>query len=264
MKIDFEKNRKRVVAVVQCRMGSKRLPGKVMSDISGRPMLWYITDRLRHSKLIDEVVVATSTRDENLPIVRFCEDNGMTCYVGKEEDLVDRFYQTAIKHSAEAVVRITADCPLVDPEICDKVIEVFLENNGKYEYVSNCRPFSTYPHGLDVEVISFGLLERLWKEVKDPFRREWFTTVIFENPATYEQFCVKSPRDLSGIRLTVDYPEDLELVRYVFERLYRKNSCFFLRDIMDLLASDPSIFSVNDKYKKDEAYVEELKKRGII
>lgn len=254
----------KVVAIVQCRMGSKRLPGKVMADISGRPMLWYITDRLRHAKLIDEVVVATSTRKENFPIVRFCEANGMVCYAGKEEDLVDRFYQTAIKYGAGAVVRITADCPLVDPEICDKVIECFFENKGKYEYVSNCRPFSTYPHGLDVEVISFNLLERLWHEVKDPFRREWFTTVIFENPKIYEQFCIRNDSDLSGIRLTVDYPEDLELVKYIFGKLYKENSCFYLRDILGLLAFDPSVFAVNDKYKKDEAYVDELKKRGII
>ncbi|MFC1480188.1 cytidylyltransferase domain-containing protein [Candidatus Omnitrophota bacterium] len=253
----------KTIAVVQCRMGSKRLPGKVMSDISGRPMLWYIVDRLRYSRLIDEVIVATSTREENLPIVRFCEDNGISSYAGKEEDLVDRFYQTARKHHAGVVVRITADCPLVDPGICDKVVGVFLESRGKYEYVSNCRPLSTYPHGLDVEVFSYGLLERLWKEIKDPFRREWFTTTIFENPQIYDQFCVRNDRDLSSIRLTVDYPEDLELVRYVFSKLYSEGSCFFIKDILRLFAEDPSVFAVNDKYKKDEAYVDELKKRGL-
>ena len=254
----------KIIAIAQCRMGSKRLPGKVLAEVAGKPMLWHIVDRLRRSRLVDEVVIATSSTAENLPIVRMAEESGMPYYAGSEADLMDRFYWAGLKFSADAVVRITADCPLVDPRIVDKVVGCFLENRPRYEYVSNCRPAASYPHGLDVEVISFGLIERLWNETKDPFRREWFTTNIFENPQKYPQFCLKSEKDLSHIRLTVDYPEDLELVRYVFGKLYSENSCFYLEDILKLFSEDPSVFEINAKYKKDEAYAAELKKRGIV
>ena len=255
--------RPKVIAIAQCRMGSKRLPGKVLADVCGKPMLWHLVNRLRYSSLTDEVVVATSSSDENRPIVDLCAKSQIPCYAGSEEDLIDRFYRTCLQFSADAVVRITADCPLVDPSLVDKVVGTFLDNRGKYDYVNNCRPFSTYPHGLDVEVISFGLIEKLWKEVKDPFRREWFTTVIFENPGTYSQLCLKSEKNLSNIRLTVDYPEDLELVRYIFGKLYSEGACFSLADILKLMNEDPVVFDMNAKYKKDEAYVAELKKRGL-
>ncbi|MFH1664879.1 MAG: glycosyltransferase family protein [Candidatus Omnitrophota bacterium] len=260
----MRKGHPKVIAVVQCRMGSQRLPGKVLAEISGKPMLWHIVERLKHSRSINEVVVSTSTREENLPILRFVEEYDIPYYAGSEEDLVDRFYQTAGKFNADVIVRITADCPLVEPNVTDKVIDFFLDNMDKYEYVSNCRPFSTYPHGLDVEVFGYGLLKKLWEEITDPFRREWFTTVIFENPQIYDQYCIKNDIDLSHLRLTVDYPEDLELIRHIFSKLYVDGHCFLLEDILRLFSEEPAVFDKNAKYKKDEAYRTELKERGLI
>jgi len=254
---------KKTIAIIQARMGSKRLPGKVLMPIRGKPVLWHIANRLKFSKLIDRIIIATSGRENNKPISKMAEKYGFTCFEGSEEDLVDRFYQASVQFGADKVVRISADCPLIDPKITDSVIDFFIKNRDKYEYVSNARPFASYPHGLDVEVFSFRLLERLWKEIKDPFRREWFTTVIFENPKKYKVFCIKNKKDLSQIKLTLDYPEDLELVKYIYENLYSENRCFYLADILELLSKNEKIFEINKIYKKDEQYFNELKKRGI-
>ncbi|NQT90392.1 MAG: glycosyltransferase family protein [Candidatus Omnitrophica bacterium] len=252
-----------ILAVVQARMGSKRLPGKVLSDILGRPMIFRIVERLKMCKSLSNIVVATSTDKRDDAVEESCKRHGLTFYRGQEQDLTDRFYQAAKLFNADAVLRVTADCPVVDPRVTDGLIDFFLANKDKYDYVSNARPRPTYPHGMDVEIFSFSLLERLWNDVKDPFRREWFTTLIFENPKDYRIACFENDRDLSDIRLTVDYEEDLELVRYVYDKLYSKDRCFLLEDIIKLREQDPEIFEINKKYGRNLQYFEELKKRGL-
>jgi spore coat polysaccharide biosynthesis protein SpsF len=257
-------NKINVIAIVQARMGSSRLPGKVMMGLVGKPLLWHIVNRLEYSKLIDRIVVATGDGRENDIIENMCKEYDYTCYRGSEDDLTDRFYQVSKHFGANVIVRVTADCPLVDPGLVDKLIEIFMENIDSYDYVSNCRPQSSFPHGLDAEVFSYSLLEKLWREIKDPFRREWFTTVIFENPEEYKIFCIKNDVNLSHLRLTVDYKEDLELVRYVFRNLYTENTCFALKDILELYSRNQDMFNINRKYKKDEQYIEELEKRSLL
>jgi len=256
-------NKINIIAVVQARMGSSRLPGKVMMDLVGKPLLWHIVNRLEYSELIDRIVVATGKGKENDVIEGLCKEYNFTCYRGSEDDLTDRFYQVSKQFGANVIVRVTADCPLVDPGLVDKLTEIFMENIDSYDYVSNCRPQSTFPHGLDAEVFSYTLLEKLWREIKDPFRREWFTTVIFENPEKYNLFCLKNDVNLSHLRLTVDYKEDLELVRYIFRNLYTENACFTLQDILELYSRKQDMFNINSKYKKDEQYIEELEKRSL-
>lgn len=250
-----------IVAIIQARMGSTRLPGKVMMDIVGRPMLWHIVNRLSYSELINKIVVATSKNRENDVIEKFCIEHNIEIYRGSELDLVDRFYQVATLYKVDVIVRITADCPLVDPQLTDKVIEFFIKEYGKYDYVSNSRPKATYPHGLDVEAFSFFLLRKLWIELKDPFWREWFTTEVFQNPHLYRIFCIENKEDLSHIRLTVDYPEDLELIRYIYNRLYLENHCFYLEDILKLYTENPAIFEINKNYFRDQQLIEEMEKR---
>ena len=234
-----EDTRKRgIIAVIQARMGSRRLPGKVLMPIVGKPMLWHIVNRLKYSKLIDHIIIATTTKKKDAPIRIMAQKNNFPYYAGSEEDLLDRFYQASKTFRPDGVLRVTADCPLVDPKITDNLIDFFLKNKEKYEYVSNARPESSFPHGLDVEVISFALLKRLWKEVEGQFNREWFTPIIFKNPQRFKIFCMKNNIDLSHIRLTVDYPEDLELVRYIYQNLYSDKACFYLRDIINLLSRD--------------------------
>lgn len=243
-------SKERIIAVVQARMGSKRLPDKVMMPILERPMLWHIVSRLKHSTLLDETVVATTEKDKDRPISEMAEKYDFPCYAGKEEDLLDRFYQTAKMFNASAIVRITADCPLVDPALVDKVINVFLKN--KYDYVSNARPTPSLPHGMDAEIFSFSLLERLWREIGNAVEREWFTPVISNNPDKYSIFCIKNDIDLSYLRLTVDYPEDLELVRFIYSRLYAEGRAFSLDDVLALASSNKGMFEINKKYNEKE------------
>jgi len=251
-----------IIAIVQARMNSTRLPGKVMMDIMGKPMLWHIVNRLGYSKLINKVIVATSTNKENDLIEKFCIKNNIEIYRGSESDLVDRFYRVATQSTADVIVRVTADCPLIDPRLTDKVIEFFIKEEDKYDYISNSRPQPTYPHGLDVEVFSFSLLNRLWFELKDSFLREWFTVEVFQNPQKYRIFCIKNEKDLSHLRLTVDYEEDLELIRYIYGKLYSEGTCFYLEDILRLWSENPSIFEINKKYLRDQQLIEELNKKG--
>lgn len=252
---------KKVVALVQARMGSTRLPGKVLADILGKPMLWHIVNRLSYCKLVDQTIIATADNDKNKPIAEVAKQYAIPCYSGSEVDLVDRFYQAARKFDASVIVRITADCPLVDPEIVDELIDIYLHNIDRYDYVSNSRPKASYPHGLDAEVFGVNLVKNLWQTIEEPFRREWFTTVIFENPEKYKLFCLKSKENLSQIRLTVDYQEDLDLVREIFTRLYKEDRCFYLKDMLDLLSANQELLDINKKYKRDEQYIQELKKR---
>lgn len=253
----------KVVALVQARMGSVRLPGKVMADILGKPLLWHIINRLQFAKRVDEIVIATTTKKQDEPIREMAKQYNIACFSGSQEDLIDRLYQAAKLYRANALMRVTADCPLVDPKIVDMTVSFYEENKDKYEHVTTGRPYATFPQGLDAEIFSFSLMERLWKEVRDPFFREWFSVLVYENQQEFKSYCIKNDIDLSHIRLTVDYKEDLELVRYVFERLYSESKCFFLEDILRLYRQEPERFT-NLGYERDEAYREELKNRRFF
>src|ERR1700758_4280892 len=154
-----------IVAIVQARMGSSRFPGKSLAEISGRPMLWHVVNRVRKARLLDNVVVATSDKSSDDPIASFCCRESIPCFRGSEQDVVDRFYQTAKQFGAECLLRITADCPLIDPTVIDQVISRFQQ--GDFDYVSNTMRH-TYPDGLDTEVFSFAALERVWREARKP------------------------------------------------------------------------------------------------
>jgi len=159
----------KTLGIIQARMDSKRLLGKVLKDIVGKPMLWHIVDRLKWAKLIDKTIIATSNDQSDKPIIAFARENKIDHYAGSTNDLLDRFYQAARKFKPETLVRITADCPLIDPVIVDRVIKYYLDGE-QFDYVSNARPKATYPAGLDVEIYSFEAFERAWREVEDPFR----------------------------------------------------------------------------------------------
>ena len=224
----------KVVAIVQARMGAKRLPGKVLKDILGKPLLWHLINRLKHAKLIDEIVIATSVNRKDKVIVRFAEDNNIGCYAGSELDLVDRLYQVANQCHADAIVRITGDCPLVDPVLVDKIINIYLDSEGKLDFVSNANP-RTYPDGLDVVVFSFKALSKVWNEVKDSYMREMVILNFLEHPETYRLGKVVYVEDLSYLRWTVDFQYDLDFVRRVYQKLYQEDKIFLMEDILALL-----------------------------
>ena len=250
----------KIVAIIQARMSSTRLPGKVLKDICGKPMLWHIHNRLRHAKLVDQVVIATSNRKSDVPIVRFAEENEIPCYAGSELDLLDRWNKAIKKFKADAVVRVTGDCPLADPTIVDKVVKYYLEK-GPFDFVSNSRPKATYPDGLDVEIYAAKALEKAWKEIRDPFLREWGSANFFEHPEKYSLANLENNEDLSHMRWTVDYQDDLDFVREIYRRLYRQDSIFLMEDILNLLNKYPELMKINKSHVGQDSYKEALGRR---
>jgi len=237
----------RVIAAVQVRMGSTRLPGKVMADLGGRPTVGVIVERLRHARRLADVVIATSDEPRDAAVRDFAVSEGVPCFAGSEADLIDRLYGTARHFAADALVRITGDCPLVDPRLVDEVVTAYAAAGPGVDYASNVLP-RTYPIGLDIEVYPLPTLERLWKTLDDPHWREWFPSWLWDHRDQFHIVGVIYPRDLSKLRWTVDYPEDLQFVRAVYQRLYREGEVFGMEDILELLDVAPELAAINAQY----------------
>jgi len=251
----------RVVAIIQARMGSTRLPGKVMMDIVKKPMLWHVINRVKHAKGLDDIVVATTTLNEDKQILELASEMGVKSYAGSEDDVLDRYYQAAIIHEADAIVRITADCPLIDPDIIDRVIEFYL--NHDFDYVSNTiKP--TYPDGLDTEVFSFSTLERAWKEATLASEREHVTPHIKKNPQIFSTKNLENDKNFSYMRWTVDEERDLDFVREIYKRLYKENEIFYMEDILNLLRKYPKLADINKGIMRDEGYLKSFIEGDLI
>ena len=201
---------------MQARMSSTRLPGKVLLDLAGAPMLAREVCRVQRAERVDGVVIATSTLPADDTIVALCRKHGWDFFRGSEVDVLDRYYRAAVAHRADAVVRVTADCPLIDPTVIDLVVQEFLENQTEVEYVSNLFPERTFPRGLDTEVIRFDALERAWREDDNPAWREHVTPYIQRRSEQFSIHCVTNSIDHSYLRWTVDTSEDLELARRIY------------------------------------------------
>ena len=242
------------VALIQARMGSSRFPGKVLEDVAGHPMLWHVVHRLRKAKLIDKVVVATTDRPVDDPIVDFCQEDGLACFRGDERDVLDRFYQAARVHHADVVIRITADCPLIDPAVVDRVVERFQQ--GDCDYASNASPY-TYPDGLDTEVFSFAALERAWRDASKPSEREHVTPYL--RTETFRNANVRSdvPVSPAQYRWTVDHPADLIFVRKVYEA-FSQNEDFGFREVFQLLKERPELSAIQAETITNEGYYKSL------
>lgn len=231
----------KLVAIVQARMGSERLPGKVLMPIAGKTMLNRVTERTQRARLLNETVVATTTQPSDDAIVAECNQIGVTFYRGSEEDVLDRYYQTAQVHNADAIVRITSDCPLIDPEIINEVIRTFSKTRA--DYTSNTLPPRTFPQGLDVEVFTRPALERAWREDKDPSLREHVTPYLYRHAAWFRIHSFENDKNYSHMRWTVDTVEDLVFVRKVYE--YFGDSHFSWLDVLDLLGKTPQWLEIN-------------------
>jgi len=230
----------KVTAIIQARIGSSRLPGKVLAEIDGDPMLWHVVRRTRAAETLDEVVVATTTEPADDGIVAVCRERGVAYFRGSEEDVLDRYYQAARLHHAQAIVRITSDCPLIDPEIIDKTVRAFLDEQP--DYASNARARS-YPRGLDTEVMTFRALELAWRNAREPYQRSHVTPYFYENPGQFKTLSVTSDKDYSAHRWTVDTAEDLEFVRAVYARF--ESEAFPWRDVLRLLEREPELSEIN-------------------
>ncbi len=257
--------RELVVAIIQARMGSTRLPGKVLLDIAGKPMLLRVVERVRAAACVDEVVVATSVNPCDDPVQSLCAALGIKCFRGSERDVLDRYYRSAEWIGADVVARITADCPLVDPAVIDLVISAYLK--GGVDYASNRRyrddvVSNIYPDGLDAEVFSFAALERAWLEARLASEREHVTPYIWKNPRAFRTLSVGDEADLSGLRWTVDEGADLEFVRLVYQRL--GDRLFGMREVLALLAAAPELGTINSHIVINAGYAQSVERDSVM
>ena len=250
----------KVVAIIQARTGSTRLPGKVLMDIAGKPMLWHVIDRVKSGKTIDQIVVATTEKEENKAIIELARECGVETFAGSEEDVLDRYYQAARKFNADVIVRITSDCPLIDPTIVDKVVDYYKDNINKIDYVNTAPSF---PEGVDTEVFSFNALETAWKGAKKRYEREHVCIYMHENPAIFRLATIENDKDMSHIRFVVDRMEDLTAVREIFKYLYKKGRIFHTQDILNLLEEKTEIIEINKNVLRNEGFSRSLEKEGI-
>ena len=249
----------RTVAVIQARMGSNRLPGKVLKPILGRPMLWHIVERVRAAPSIDEVVVALPDGPADEELREFCSTNDITSFSGSELDVLDRFYQAAKMYGADPVLRITADCPFVDPELVEKLVELYW--SGSYDYAAVAAGADApslagerFPDGLDSECFSFASLEHAWKEAQDSRDREHVTRFIWRRKGRFRCTKLLADRKYPPLRLTVDYPQDFVVASRIYEKLFGEGNIFHLADIVDLLGREPDIIKPNEHLIEGQHY----------
>lgn len=240
----MEKKHPRVAVILQARMGATRLPGKPLKTVLGKALLSYQLERLRRARTIDKIIVATTTAPADEKIADLAHLENVLVYRGSPEDVLDRYYQAAKLHEVDLIVRITGDCPLIDPTVVDRVVECFLENSPKYDYVSNVLK-STYPRGLDVEAFSFQALEKAAGEAGKPYEREHVTPYFYLHPELFSLHNIESGKDLSRYRWTVDTIEDFELVSKLIAALYPDNPEFTTEDLLAVLKEHPEWSAIN-------------------
>jgi spore coat polysaccharide biosynthesis protein SpsF len=238
------------VTVVQARRGSTRLPNKVLLPLAGAPLLVRMVERVRAARLVGTVIVATTTDSPDDSIVELCAAEGIACVRGNPTDLLERHYRVGKLAGAAHVVKIPSDCPLIDPDVIDAVLRFYLERPGWFEYVSNLHP-ATFPDGNDVEVMPFPVLTRAHREATKPAEREHTTPYVWDNPHLFRVGNVaREGEDLSlRHRWTIDYPADYELIRSVYEQLYRPGHVFRTAEVLEYLAAHPEVSEANAGYR---------------
>jgi spore coat polysaccharide biosynthesis protein SpsF len=250
----------RVVAIIQGRMSSSRLPGKILADIAGQPMLQRVFIRTSRAASVTETVFATTTDASDDPVAEYCDFSGISFTRGSLFDVLDRYYQAAKGAKADVVVRVTADCPVIDPALIDDVVNTLLED--EYDFVCNRLPppwYRTYPIGLDVEACTFKVLKKAWKEAKEPQHREHAMPYFYEgveltaasrqlsegvSPRGFRVAMLNYTTDFGDYRWTVDTPEDLEFMRQVYSRFNGRDD-FTWKEVLDLVHNEPKLMEIN-------------------
>lgn len=231
----------KVTAIIQARMGSTRLPGKVLMDLGGESVLSRVVQRLRRAKLLDQMVVATSVAAGDDAVTAECDRLGVVCFRGSEDDVLDRYHGAAQAWRSDAVVRITADCPLIDPEVVDRTIQIFLDEGA--DYASNSIR-ETYPVGMSAEVFTSGALEKAWLEANQKCEREHVTPYFYEHPERFRISSIAAARDYSGYRLTLDTADDLLLLRGVYASFGNRDDMRW-QEVVELLERHPELAALN-------------------
>jgi spore coat polysaccharide biosynthesis protein SpsF len=229
------------IAIVQARTGSTRLPEKVLLELGGETVLVGVVGRVQRMRRIDGLVIATTTEDADDRIEEIARRSGAPVFRGSKEDVLDRYYRTACSFNADVIVRITADCPLIDPEVSDHTVQQFLSMQP--DYASNVLE-RTYPRGLDTEVMTFSALKRAWEEASEPYQRAHVTPYLYQNPGQFHLLSVTHAADHSQHRWTLDTPEDLEFLRAVYARLGGEKN-FGWREVLNLVEREPALSEIN-------------------
>lgn len=243
------------VAFIQARMGSTRLPGKTMMDLVGKPVLARVVERVRACPLVDEVVVVTTLNANDLPIVAWCAASNVRVFCGSENDVLDRFYQAAKIIKPKTMLRITADCPLMDPDTITTVIKKY--NSESFDYVNNVE-HETWPDGQDVEVFSFNSLEKAWNNAKLDSEREHVTIYIRKHPDIFKIAIVDHTPSLGSFRWTLDQQEDFAFITEIYKSM--GDHIFGMNEVLDLLAKKPEMNAVNGGIIRNEGYIKSLAK----
>lgn len=249
----------KIVGIVQARMGSTRLPGKMTKEILGKPIIEYVFDRVQPSQRMAEVWLATTTDASDDVLADWAKTHGIKSYRGSVNDVLDRYYRTAKLAEAEVVVRITGDCPLADCHVIDRVINEYLVEYPKFDYVCNTQP-PTFPDGLDTEVFSFTSLEKAWNEAKLQSEREHVTPYIWKHPEIFKIKNILNDVDLSGLRWTLDTEEDFALIRLIIETMAGEKKYPEFTRILEIFNKHPEWGAINARYKRNEGYIEATKK----
>lgn len=241
--------------IAQARMGSTRLPGKVMMLVNENDsVIVSVIKQLKHSKLAEKIVIATTTLKEDDKIEETAHKNGVDCFRGSVEDCLDRYYQCSVKYSFSTIVRVTCDNPFIDPTIIDHAIEEF--NSGHWDYISNCNP-RTFPQGTEVEIFSVDSLKRVWREAQKSSEREHVTPYFYNNPDKFKIYNITHSENLSHLRWSVDRIEDLKMVQIIASKI--KKSPILMKDILELLRREPELIKINKNHVMNEGYLKSLK-----
>jgi len=238
-------NLRNATAIIQARLGSTRLPGKVLADIAGEPMLAWVVKRARWAQSVSQVVVATTSSAEDDAIYEFCRQRGIPVFRGDCFDVLDRYYQAALLFGAETIVRLTSDCPVIDPQEIDHVVSEFVRTG--VDFAANRLPppwKRTYPIGLDIEVCSFAALERAWREARQPFEREHVMPYLYDEPGRFKTLIIDHDPDCGAYRWTVDTPQDLEAVRRIFD-YFKGDDGFSWLEVLELYRQHPELEDIN-------------------
>jgi len=239
---------KKTAAIIQARMGSTRLPGKVMKNLKAKPVLWHVIERVKQAENIDEIIIATTTHERDKIIFEKAKEWGVKAYRGSEEDVLERYYEAANNYETDTIVRITSDDPLVDPFIVDNLIGCF--NDKEYSLVTNSSEEKrTFPIGLDVEIFSFNVLKEAYNNAAEKYQREHVTPYIYENFRN-DIYIYHNADDYSDFRWTLDTIEDYKFMKEIYNNLYNGKYNFYFKDIISFLKKNPQIRKINEDIKQ--------------
>lgn len=251
----------KIIPIIQARMDSTRFPGKAMKKIGNQPMLYHVVKQTLASRFVNDVIIATTTSPKDKEIVNFCIKNNLKYFRGSSNDVLDRYYRCAQKFSCDPIVRISSDCPFIDPFVIDKIITKFLKN--KHDYVANNLENSKnkwqnstckFPQGMVVEISSLKTLEKAWKQAKKPSEREHVFPYVQFHPKLFKVSNIKNKDNLSFIRCTVDKPQDLEFVRKIWKRIPKSKKIIHITDILKIISKEPKLLKINNQIAFDEGY----------